>query len=135
MATRLRNRKNYHQWVLDHKNEILALPNKQRTDWVLTKLNDELNIELKRYNVYQLLYRNGLINYKNDPIQTQEQPETECLRSHEMQPVTETTTDESEDGIAISGGPVDEQYLHQRIYEMFDVYCPIEEEDPFGYGE
>ena len=40
MTTRLRNRKNYHQWVLDHKDEILALPNKQRTDWVLTKIND-----------------------------------------------------------------------------------------------
>ena len=128
MATRIRNRKNYHQWVLDHKNEILALPNKQRTDWVLTKLNDELNLEMKRYNVYQLLYRNGLINHKNETIQA---------------PVKETTTDEanqirieeSEDGIAISLGPVDEQYLHQKIYEMFGVYCPIEEEDPFGYGE
>ena len=68
MTTRLRNRKNYHQWVLDHKDEILALPNKQRTDWVLTKINDELNLEMKRYNVYQLLYRNGLIDHKNDKI-------------------------------------------------------------------
>ena len=126
MATRLRNSKNYHQWVLDHKNEILALPNKQRTDWVLTKLNDELNLEMKRYNVYQLLYRNGLINHKS-----------------EQSPVTDTTTDEanqirieeSEDGISISGGPVDEQYIHQRIYEIFCVYCPIEDEDPFSYGE
>ncbi len=128
MATRIRNLKNYHQWVLDHKNEILALPNKQRTDWVLTKLNDELNLEMKRYNVYQLLYRNGLIKHKSDTI--------------EVEPTTETTTDEVETTVnaeetadAISGGPVDEQYLHQKIYEMFGVYCPIEEEDPFGYGE
>ena len=121
MSTRLRNRKNYHQWVLDHKDEILALPNKQRTDWVLTKINDELGVEMKRYNVYQLLYRNGLIKHKHEPeIET-----------------TDTTTDEKTDETqdAISGGPVDEQYLHQRIYEMFGVYCPIEEEDPFGYGE
>ena len=98
---------------------------------------------MKRYNVYQLLYRNGLINHKNEqPVQitteselTREAQEPERLPSHEMQPVTDTTTDESEDGIAISGGPVYEQYLHQRIYEMFGVYCPIEEEDPFAYGE
>ena len=67
--------------------------------------------------IYQLLYRNGLIKHKHEPeIET-----------------TETTTDEAQD--AISGGPVDEQYLHQRIYEMFGVYCPIEEDDPFAYGE
>ena len=127
MSTRLRNRKNYHHWVLDHKDEILALPNKQRTDWVLTKINDELNLEMKRYNVYQLLYRNGLIKHKSDTI--------------EVEPTTETTTDEVETTVnaeetadAISGGPVDEQYLHQKIYEMFGVYCPIEE-DPFAYGE
>ena len=123
MATRIRNRKNYHQWILDHQDEILALPNKERTDYVMSKLNDELGVEMKRYNVYQLLYRNGLIKHKHEPeIET-----------------TDTTTDatdatdETQD--AISGGPVDEQYLHQRIYEMFGVYCPIEEEDPFGYGE
>ena len=124
MATRIRNRKNYHQWILDHKDEILTLPNKQSTDWVLTKLNDELNLEMKRYNVYQLLYSNGLINHKNETVQA---PEPEV--------VTETTIEESEDGIAISLGPVDEQYIHQRIYEIFGIYCPIEDEDPFGYGE
>ena len=73
---------------------------------------------MKSYNVYQLLYLNGLINHKN------EQPVKET--------VSETTTDEPD---AISGGPVDEQYIHQRIYEIFGIYCPIEEEDPFGYGE
>ena len=60
-----KNKKVYHQWVLDHKDEILALPNKQRTDYVVSKLKDELNLEMQRYNVYQLLYRNGLINHKN----------------------------------------------------------------------
>ena len=129
MATRLRNRKNYHQWVLDHKDEILALPNKQRTDWVLTKLNDELNLEMKRNNVYQLLYRNGLINHKSDLHNEQ----TQVLTLTQPIDVTETTT--TEEPVAISGGPVDEQYLHEVIHDMFGVYCPIEEEDPFSYGE
>ena len=68
----------------------------------MSKFKDELNLDMKRYNVYQLLYRNGLINHKNETIQEQEQPIQE--------PVTETTTDDSEDGIAISLGPVDEQW-------------------------
>ena len=59
-----KNKKPYHQWVLDHKDEILALPNKDRTDYVMGKLKDELNLEMKKYNVYQLLYRNGMINHK-----------------------------------------------------------------------
>ena len=118
MSTRIRNRKNYHQWILDHKDEILALPSKQRTDYVISKFKDELNLEMKRYNVYQLLYRNGLITHEQlvpTPIE-----------------VSETTTEEPD---AISGGPVDEQCLHERIYELFGVYCPIEDEDPFSYGE
>ena len=80
MSTRIRNRKNYHQWILDHQDEILALPNKERTDYVMSKLNDELGVEMKRYNVYQLLYRNGLIKHKN-----KSEPEIEIA--------TETTTD------------------------------------------
>ena len=131
MTTRLRNRKNYHQWVLDHKDEILALPNKQRTDWVLTKLNDELNLEMKRYNVYQLLYRNGLIKHKSDTIEVE--PTTETTTDEAQDTNSETTTEEAQD--AISRGPADEQYIHQKIYEMFVVYCTIEEEDPFAYGE
>ncbi len=59
-----KNKKPYHQWVLDHRDEILALPNKDRTDYVMSKLKDELNLEMKKYNVYQLLYRNGMINHK-----------------------------------------------------------------------
>ena len=69
-----KNKKVYHQWVLDHKDEILALPNKQRTDYVVSKLKDELNLEMQRYNVYQLLYRNGLINHKNVTSTPVEEP-------------------------------------------------------------
>ena len=115
MATRIRNCKNYHQWIIDHKDEILALPNKERTDYVMNKLKTELDLDMKRYNVYQLLYRNGLTKHKD-----------------EVMAIDMTTKPEQD---AISGGPVDEQYLHQRIYEMFGTYCPIEQEDPFAYGE
>ena len=59
-----KNKKPYHQWVLDHRDEILSLPNKDRTEYVMGKLKDELNLEMKKYNVYQLLYCNGMINHK-----------------------------------------------------------------------
>jgi hypothetical protein len=100
MATRIRNRKNYHQWILDHQDEILALPNKERTDYVMSKLNDELGIAMKRYNVYQLLYRNGLTKHKDEP---------EFVIA-----TTDTTTDINEEPDAISIGPVEAQYLHQK---------------------
>ena len=119
MATRIRNRKPYHQWIIDHKEEILALPNKERTDYVMNKLKTELDLDMKRYNVYQLLYRNGLIKHKDEVIV--------------FDATTKSKPEQEQD--AISGGPVDEQYLHQRIYEMFGVYCPIEEEDPFACGD
>ena len=111
--------------VLYHIDEICSLPNNERIDYVMTKLKDELNLEMKKYNVYQLLYRNGLIKHKHEP-------EIETTDTTTLTEAIDTTQDEPD---AISGGPVDEQYLHQRIYEMFGVYCPIEEEDPFGYGE
>ena len=50
-----KNKKPYHQWVLDHRDEICSLPNNERTDYVMSKLKDELNLEMKKYNVYQLL--------------------------------------------------------------------------------
>ena len=80
-----KNKKNYHQWVLDHKSEILELPSKQRTDYVMGKLNNELNLNMQRYNVYQLLYRNGMIEHKHDKITVYENP---------IETTTDTTTDE-----------------------------------------
>ena len=129
MATRIRNRKPYHQWIIDHKEEILALPNKERTDYVMNKLKTELDLDMKRYNVYQLLYHNGLIKHKDKVIVF------DATLSATALPTSDTTTESESEPDAISGGPVDEQYLHQRIYEMFGIYCPIEEDDPFGYGE
>ena len=86
---------------------------------------------MKRYNVYQLLYCNGLIKHKSDTIEVV--PSSETTTDEVQDTNSEETAEETTD--AISGGPVDEQYLHQKIYEMFGVYCPIEEEDPFAYGE
>ena len=137
MATRIRNRKPYHQWIIDHKEEILALPNKERTDYVMNKLKTKLNLDMKRYNVYQLLYRNGLIKHKDEVIvfdTTTKPKSSDELTYEEVVSASEPDTSLSASD-AISGGPVDEQYLHQRIYEMFGIYCPIEEDDPFGYGE
>ena len=64
-----KNKSNYHQWVLSHKDEILALPNKYRTNYALDHMNEELNLNMTRYKVYQLLYRNGLINHKPDYVE------------------------------------------------------------------
>ena len=92
-----KNKKVYHQWVLDHKDEILALPNKQRTDYVVSKLKDELNLEMQRYNVYQLLYRNGLINHKNIPTDTPMTANTTVDSETPVEePVTVETNEEEE---------------------------------------
>ena len=90
-----KNKKVYHQWVLDHKDEILALPNKQRTDYVVSKLKDELNLEMQRYNVYQLLYRNGLINHKNIPTDTPTTVDSEA--PIETPSTVDTNTNEEEE--------------------------------------
>ena len=124
-----KNKKNYHQWVLDHKSEILELPSKQRTDYVMGKLNDELNLNMQRYNVYQLLYRNGLINHKHDkpiptPVVASEVAVNEMDTSTTI-PETNPKTMLDDDGnvVAISLGPCNEEYLSRRIYEMFGVIC------------
>ena len=91
-----KNKKNYHQWVLDHKDEIFSLPNNERTDYVMGKLKDELNLEMQRYNVYQLLYRNGLINHKNvtsTPVETPvEEPASTNANEEEEEPSESTYT-------------------------------------------
>ena len=52
----------------------------------MNKLKDELNIEMKRSNVYQLLYRNGMINHKLD-----------FIKPKPVQPVIIETTDTTVD--------------------------------------
>ena len=63
-----KNKQPYQVQVLNHRDEIIALPHNDRTDYVMNKLKDELKLEMKRSNVYQLLYRNGMINHKLDFI-------------------------------------------------------------------
>ena len=127
-----KNKKNYHQWVLDHKTEILELPSKQRTDYVMGKLNDELNLNMQRYNVYQLLYSNGLINHKHDKPASAPADKPIELRCEAMDTATtipETMLDDDGNVVAISLGPCNEEYLSRRIYEMFGVKCYDSDDD------
>ena len=118
-----KNKKNYHQWVLDHKSEILELPSKQRTDYVMGKLNDELNLNMQRYNVYQLLYRNGLINHKHDKPALADNPIEIDTATTIPETNPKTMLDDDGNVVAISLGPCNEEYLSRRIYEMFGVKC------------
>ena len=135
-----KNKKNYHQWVLDHKYEIIALPNNERTDYVMGKLKDELNLEMKRSNVYQLLYRNGMINHKLDFLKPDSVIET-----------TDTTTElrseavQSEDTETFVTEPCNFrerliQFFGPKVLEKITFIvnpdeCIDEDEDPFAYGE
>ena len=46
----------------EHKDEILTVESKKRTDYVHEHLNNELNLSKTKYKIYQLLYRNKLID-------------------------------------------------------------------------
>ena len=48
----------------EHKDEILTVESKKRTDYVHEHLNNELNLSKTKYKIYQLLYRNKLIDKK-----------------------------------------------------------------------
>ncbi len=48
-------------WLENHKNEILALSQKDRIDYVFKQLNQDLNLDKSRNPIYQLLYRNGFV--------------------------------------------------------------------------
>ena len=131
-----KNKKNYHKWVLEHRDEIITLPNKDRTDYVMGKLKDELNLEMKRSNVYQLLYRNGMINHKLDFLKPDPVIET-----------TETTTEEvpSEDTETFITEPCNFrerliQFFGPKLLEKITFIDNSDEyedssKDPFGYGE
>ena len=53
--------KEWRIWLNNHKDEILALPQKERIDYVFNHLNEDLNLDKSRYSIYQLLYRNGYV--------------------------------------------------------------------------
>ena len=54
--------KNYQKWIDEHKDEILNVESKKRTDYVHEHLNNDLNLSKTKYKIYQLLYRNKLID-------------------------------------------------------------------------
>ena len=53
----------------EHKDEILTVESKKRTDYVHEHLNNDLNLSKTKYKIYQLLYRNKLID-KNVKIES-----------------------------------------------------------------
>ena len=106
------------------------------------KLKDELNLEMKRSIVYQLLYRNGMINHKLDflkPATVIETTETTIEESDEdpEEVVSETTTFETE--------PCNFrerliQFFGPKLLEKITFIDNSDEyedssEDSFGYGE
>ena len=56
--------KNYQKLIDEHKDEILNVESKKRTDYVHEHLNNDLNLSKTKYKIYQLLYRNKLIDKK-----------------------------------------------------------------------
>ena len=67
--TKSRNRyvkkgpKPYQQWLNEHRDEVLATPSKDRTEYVKTHLHSDINIDMPLPKVYQLLYRNNMIEH------------------------------------------------------------------------
>ena len=62
--------KPYHEWINENKDTILEQPVKLRAEFVFEKINKDLQLNLKYDAVYQLLYRNNLLNhdvYKVNP--------------------------------------------------------------------
>ena len=130
-----KNKKPYQQWVLNHRDEIVALPNNDRTDYVMNKLKDELNLEMKRSNVYQLLYRNGMINHKLDFLKPD--PVIETTETTTEVPCEDTETFVTEpcnfrERLILFFGP---KLLEKITFiDNSDEY-EDSSEDPFGYGE
>ena len=56
--------KNYQKLIDEHKDEILNVESKKRTYYVHEYLNNDLNLSKTKYKIYQLLYRNKLIDKK-----------------------------------------------------------------------
>ena len=59
-----KGKKPYQLWVEEHKDEIMRLPQKDKVDYVFQKMNEELKTNMSIKSIYQLLYRNDLIEHK-----------------------------------------------------------------------
>ena len=136
-----KNKKPYHQWVLDHRDEIIALPNNERTDYVMSKLKDELNLEMKKYNVYQLLYRNGMINHRFAhlvPVETTESTVNDELHSE----TSESDSESYSEDLVFRNEPCNFRetlcnFFGPKLLEKITFIDNSEDssEEPFGYGE
>ena len=54
--------KPYHKWLNDNREDILKQPCKIRAQYAYEKINNDLNLNIKYEAVYQLLYRNKMLN-------------------------------------------------------------------------
>ena len=59
-----KGKKNYQIWIDEHKDDILKQESKNRVDYVYQNMNKELNLNMSLKSIYQLLYRNNLIEHK-----------------------------------------------------------------------
>ena len=59
--------KPYTLWIINHKDEIMNIPSKDRADYVYNNLNNDLNLNKSKYDIYQLLYRNKMIEPRSEP--------------------------------------------------------------------
>ena len=59
-----KGKKNYQIWIDEHKDDILKQESKNRVDYVYQNMNKELNLNMSIKSIYQLLYRNNLIDHK-----------------------------------------------------------------------
>lgn len=59
-----KGKKNYQLWIEEHKEDILKQESKNRVDYVYQNMNKELNLNMTIKSIYQLLYRNNLIDHK-----------------------------------------------------------------------
>ena len=59
-----KGKKPYQLWIEEHKEELFKIPQKDRVDYVYQKMNEELKSNMSLKSVYQLLYRNNLIEHK-----------------------------------------------------------------------
>ena len=58
--------KPYTLWIINHKDEIMNIPSKDRADYVYNNLNNDLNLNKSKYDIYQLLYRNKMIEPRSE---------------------------------------------------------------------
>ena len=140
-----KNKKPYHQWVLDHRDEICSLPNNERIDYVMSKLKDELNLEMKKYNVYQLLYRNGMINHRFAHLVPEETTETTISNVLESEQSSESDSESYSEDLVFRNEPCNFRetlcnFFGPKLLEKITFIDNSDEyedssEDPFGYGE